>query len=247
MVKILCWNIRASQTATLIAHLSAQENADVLVLTEYRQLVRNDRLSAALAEAGWIHQHTPVKEPKVRGVLIASKQPLQPLPPDAIFRFGSLTTELSPCIARVKLSDSNITLIGVYIPYPDGLAKDTLWASLNKYAYANSFDRYIIIGDVNSCVEGETEGSYLYTPRPLEEMRAMTVDAWDEMAKRKGFPDRERYTWYSKTRYGLYGSRLDYAFLSPPLRDHLFDACHDHSVRLQNLSDHSALYVDLTI
>lgn len=247
MLSLLSWNIRASQTAAQIAHLTEQKNVDVLVLTEYRQLMRDDRLSAALAEAGWMYQHTPVKVPKVRGVLIASKHPLQLPPLDTNFHFGSLITELSPYIARVLLPDHNITLIGIYMPYADGPAKETLWASLNSYARANPSGRYIITGDVNSCVEGETEGLSLYTPRPLKEIRALTIDAWGEMARRKGFPDRERYTWYSNTKYGQSGIRLDYAFLSPSLHEHLSAARHDHAVRLQGLSDHSALYVDLTL
>jgi len=246
MLQILTWNIKACQTADQIAYLTAEARPDVLVLTEYRQLMRDDRLSAALHQAGWIYQHTPVTQPKVRGVLIASRIPLDILPPDTTFDFGALAGELSPRVARISLPAHDLTLIGVYMPFADGPAKEALWAALNAYARAHSSERYVITGDLNSSVEGESEGQ-VYTPGPLKAIREVAIDAWAEMAERYRLPKRERYTWYSKTKYGLYGIRLDYAFLSPALREQLVRAHHDHTVRLAGLSDHSALFIGLAL
>ncbi len=247
MLQILTWNIKACQTAKQITYLTTETRADVLVLTEYRQLVRDDRLTATLHQAGWIYQHTLVTQPNVRGVLIASRLPLEVLPSDTTFDFGVLTDELAPCVARVRIPEHDLSLLGVYMPYADGPAKETLWAALNTYACAHRAERYVITGDLNSSVEGESEGPSVYTPGPLKAMREVAIDAWGVMAERYRLPNRDRYTWYSKTMYGLYGIRLDYTLLSPVLREQLAHAHHDHTVRFAGLSDHSALFIDLAL
>jgi len=245
MTRLYIWNIRAAQTDAQIAHLTAQADSDVLILTEYRQLVRGDRLSAALRQAGWGHQHTHVLAPKLRGVIIASRSKLVPCPLESTLALGSLAANLAPHVAVARLPEHHLTLVGVYMPYADGPLKETLWAALNHYARAHTKERLVIAGDFNSCVDGETEGRYLYTPRPLEVMRGATTDAWGVAAVARSIPDRDRFTWYSQGKYGTSGIRLDYAFLSPALTGALIDARHDHAVREQGLSDHSALIVDL--
>jgi exonuclease III len=76
-------------------------------------------------------------------------------------------------------------------------------------------------------------------------MQGQTVDAWMHAAARENRPVRDRYTWYTSRGERQFGRRLDYAFLSPALAPELIDARHEHVVREQELSDHSALEVDL--
>src|SRR3990172_3910315 len=64
---------------------------------------------------------------------------------------------------------------------------------------------------------------------------------WTDAWRFKNTSLRE-YTWYSKAGNGF---RLDYAYLSPKLKNGLINVFHSHQERIRELSDHSSLRIEL--
>lgn len=217
----------------------------MLVLTEYRRHTLGALPSPSLARQ-WSWQHAPATAAEPRGVLIAARDELQPLPAD-LLGLNAATEALRPCVAIARLAAHDLTIIGVYMPYAEGPAKRALWDALNRYAAAHTSDRFVIIGDMNSGTAEEGESGAEYSAQPLEAMWGLTVDACMRAAERGGRPNADRYTWYSPLQRGRrFGRRLDYAFLSPALAPALIDARHDYAVRERGCSDHSDLIVELS-
>jgi exonuclease III len=246
MLRLHCRNVCGGLVPSHQAHLLAHVAADVLVLTEYRRQASGASPSPSLASL-WPWQHAPATDAELRGVLLASRSELQPLPAVDLLGLHTSTEELRPRVAAAYLPAHDLTVIGVYMPYADGPVKEALWVALNRYAAAQVGERFVIIGDMNSGTAEEGESGDAYTPLPLEAMWGQTVDAWKEAARRDGRPASARYTWYSARGERRLGRRLDYAFLSPALESMLIDARHDHTVREQEISDHSDLIVELSL
>ena len=78
------------------------------------------------------------------------------------------------------------------------------------------------------------------------------IDTWRHLN-----PSATEYTYYSKypnrrnkqerSSQNHNGFRLDYVFVSPPLRDGIISARHVHHVREQELSDHSIVVSELDV
>jgi exodeoxyribonuclease III len=65
------------------------------------------------------------------------------------------------------------------------------------------------------------------------------INSWRECNKNV-----RDYSWYSNARNGF---RIDYAFISPLLKEHLLVNYHSHRERIKIYSDHSILIVELKI
>jgi hypothetical protein len=100
---------------------------------------------------------------------------------------------------------------------------------------------HAIIGDLNATPPGPDEpGRKLPGSRWL---RTLSDLGWAE-AWRKINPQAEEYSWCSRYENGF---RLDQAWLSPPLVEHLEVAAFDHSARDERLSDYSILLLDIEV
>jgi exodeoxyribonuclease-3 len=246
-MRLLTWNIRASQSEPTLTHVCAQHDSTVMVLTEYLIPRTGDYLQQALRDAGWMYQVSSQPASGERGVLIVSREPLEQRFKVSSFQFGGLASDLDHRIAEIFLPRYDLSIIGVYMPFADGVVKDTLWQALIDYATKHAIRRFVIAGDVNSCLPNESETGRSYTSQPLRDIKQVTIDAWEQHTSGRALPARDRYTWYWKGRGITRGIRLDYIFLSPALHTALVCAQHHHAVREQQLSDHSALSVDLDI
>jgi len=69
--------------------------------------------------------------------------------------------------------------------------------------------------------------------------KAGWIDSWRYLNPRK-----KEFTWYSNVKNGF---RLDYAYLSPALKQYLLQVNHSHQERIDKLSDHSSLIIELDI
>ncbi len=238
-VRILTWNIKASQRDDIIAYLTTRVDADILILSEYKVPAAGDRIRDPLARAGWSYQRASTVNPKKRGVLVASRFPLMSLglAPDR----ARVTRALRGWVIYVSVPPLKIRVLGVYFPFRSGSERGCLWQAVIDAARRQRRGFLVIAGDFNSFGPDDTQSGPCYSPDELAMLSRFAVDAWSAAAKRRKTIG--RYTFFTLGR----GSRNDYIFLSPPLSSALVTARHRHSVREMGLSDHSAVEVQLAI
>ena len=230
-MRVLTWNIRAGggvRIPRIAAALAAQE-ADVLVLTEYRDGPSGPPLREALASLGyrWMTAHRP--PPGRNGVLIASRRPIR--------EHGPVDPSLPEPWRLLRTSIGRIQLFGAYMP--NLRAKIPYWealiASLSSHGEASA----MAIGDFNTCRAFVDEpGAFDVTAHYLDKIEAIGFsDLW-----RKRFPDGREYSWYSHRRNGF---RIDHAFFSCRAARRAGEIRYSYREREAGLSDHSALILEM--
>jgi exodeoxyribonuclease-3 len=232
-VRITTWNIRGGGGVRLgaITERLRAEASDFCLLTEYRTkpgVVLRDHFS---------DHHQAETDPPLNqnGILAYSKNPLIPIDPTRRTRPRSVHRWLS-----VHMPETDILVLGLHIPnQSERWNKDEFWKHVCAFAKRNKTARAIILGDLNTGLDADTENErFLHSPQFQNLLNLGWVDSY-----RAIHGDRREYSWFSPNRGN--GYRLDHIFLSPSLAPKLIGANYDHDVRSSRLSDHSLLSVDL--
>lgn len=205
-----------------------EENADLIVLGEYKDNEKGQKIQEKLEMEGYTIQSS---DDELLGVLVASKYP-----------FSLIQRERR--IVGVELEDQQLKLLGVYVPTgsKDQLFKDAVWQKIIKFAQENQDIPSIITGDFNSCTKEDSMNQKQYNASDLVKLQSYGwIDTWSESKN-----DGERYTWYSS--YGN-GFRLDYAFISPELKKQIknMNIYHDAKKRENEMTDHSPLIMEYSL
>ena len=144
--------------------------------------------------------------------------------------------------ATRSFKNGELRIINVHVPNASdkGKRKKHLEAIYNELGVDGDT---LLIGDFNAFESKDIAGE---VELPCEsELKAILahgwVDAWEYTNKYKAPKDIDRFTYFFRQT----GRRLDYAFLSPGLETRLRYAEHQHDYRLHNLSDHSALILEI--
>jgi len=230
-MRILTWNIRAGggvRVPGILAALAAHD-ADVLVLTEYRDGDAGTRLRAGLMEAGHRFITRTVPPAPRNGVLIAAR-----------YRFrehGAVSATLPEPWRMVDVSFGRLRVSGVYMP--NLRAKVPYWRALIDTLGPRAGGSSLALGDFNTCRAYVDEpGAFDVTAYFLDEIAAAGFrDLW-----RGRFPDGREFSWYSHRGNGF---RIDHAFGSPRLDRRVRGIRYSHGEREAGLSDHSPLMLDL--
>lgn len=233
-MRICTWNIRAGggRRSQIIAQTLLNENADLIVLTEYRT-VPGELLTRPFKEQNY-HQLATKPPTNQNGICILSKYPLKELqakrPPESDHRW-----------LICHLTDFDLLIIAAHVPnQTERWNKQNFWECLEAFAAENIHQRCAILGDLNTALDIDCEGSPI--PHAVSFQRLLDagwVDAW-----RAHNPDSREFTWYSHRNNGF---RLDHCLLSPSLSQNTRGATLRHDVRTQRLSDHSMLAVELEL
>ncbi|OBK24048.1 endonuclease/exonuclease/phosphatase [Mycobacterium asiaticum] len=162
----------------------------------------------------------------------------------------------------VRVDELNLSVLVLHIPgTPDnkfeggyGISgakrKELLWERVVAYAVAHRDCRAVMLGDFNTGFRIDTEGEMFAKSHYMADLiRAGFVDSWREL-----HPDGRDYTWYSKRKDKLTGKsadlngfRLDYIFVSPPLRRSISDVAILHAPRVAGVSDHASVVAYLDV
>jgi len=237
VIRLLTWNILhgggPKRTPEITLRL-IEHNPDLVMLCEFRRTF-GGQIAAVLADHGLKHHASTDPGPGTNGVLIASRWPIArgPTPAGAVFQQRWLE-------AQVPSLDLN--LIGVHIPddsRPDDKAR--CWRAVVDRGRALKAKKTVVLGDFNTGRHHEDEpGATLGCTGLMGALCTLGyVDAW-----RERFPRGREYSWYSRTGAGF---RVDHAFVSSALRANLLAARFSHTERVERVSDHSALLVELSI
>lgn len=226
-MKVLTWNIKHGGSSRIndILETLYNRNPDLIVLTEFR--VKNEmQIRNYLKNAGWYFQLSSNPEPKTNGIFIGCKVPIELYQteldrlPNALHRW-----------LNVHIPGLNLYVLGIHIPGSgDQWGKKNFWESVVQYAKDKINTQSIIIGDFNTGLKIDAEG----TPFALREyMDKLTDLGWIDAWRMKHSQERE-FTWFSNIGNGF---RLDYAFISPLLKTKLHKAIHSHEERIKKYSD----------
>jgi exonuclease III len=239
--RIVAWNVRASMTARVMDELCADPTVDLYVLSEYRVPKAGDLIAARLAECGWSYSHRSVIPAATKGVALFSRTPLKPAD-TRIREWTPRGNSLRQWITSADVPAAGLSIIGAYVPFPDGPLKEAVWSALVRAAKDNPRKRLLIAGDFNSCHPHDADTGRGYTTWSLDEMKKVAYDLWS--LHNPSPSNRDQITWHGPN--GM-GNRIDFAFGTDALRESLLSAVHRHEPRISNISDHSQLVVDLRV
>jgi exodeoxyribonuclease III len=232
-MRLLSWNIRQGGGSRLprIADALRRLDADVMVLSEYRGGESGRRLLAALDALGYRHTTRLVPPPGRNGVLIAARC--------AFREHGAVGSGLPEPYRMVGVEFAAFRLSGVYMP--NLLAKIPYWEALIAALSLERTGSALAIGDFNTCRAYVDEaGAIDATAHYMDKIeRIGFCDLW-----RRRYPEGREYSWFSTRGNGF---RIDHAFLSHDLVGRAGTVRYSHQERIDGLSDHSPLILELAI
>lgn len=234
-MRIMEWNLQyggAQERLPGIIEAVRGHSPDMLVLLEFRP-ERIIEVSLSLAALGYpyiLNSQPPVR---TDGILVASKAPIK-----ATGR--GCPANQSHRWMEVSLEGTDLNILTVHVPgASDLIGKMEHWHALSKYArdVIEGQERAVIIGDLNTGLEQDTEGMNFLGREYLSSMLALGWrDVWREYHQLA-----KEYSWYSSEGNGM---RTDHALASPAIR-HPVWAKYSHKEREAGLSDHSVLIMDI--
>lgn len=245
-MRILALNLRAGGNAVGIPQVvrrAAHLDIETAVFSEYRDNAAGALLRAELRKIGLGNQAYTAS--RGNGVLIASAEPFEALANP----FGLSDDEYPHAVLLARFE--HLQMYGAYLPGQDRkrVHLRCLIAAAGRHNEAG--DKAMCIGDLNSGRNETDIEINLRSGRLLDwfstadlyaQLEAEWTEAWAYL-----HPDEYDFSWqpYRRERGPGGGWRIDKAFLSPALLPSLVSAEYDHVFRLDGLSDHSGLAVDL--
>lgn len=248
-MRILAINLRSGGNAATIPAIvrrASHLDAGTIVFSEYRENAAGALLRAQTERIGLVHQAwTPAK--RGNGVLIVAEEPFAPI----VNPFGLADDEYPNAILQANFG--GVQLYGVYLPGQDR-KRPHLRCLIAAAEHYNETGRPVVcIGDFNS---GRNESDIEINVRSgrirdefsttdlYQELERYWTEAWAYL-----HPGEYEFSWYPFRRDPEYvsraGWRIDKAFLSPDVLPRLKTAEYDHLVRIDRLSDHSGLLIEI--
>lgn len=211
------------QRCSAIVDKLGAHDADVVVLTEFRNGNSGTLLQSRLVELGYGWQHVATDARKKNSVAIFSRLEFTAKSADELAveeRYRCLIAEFA-----------KVTVLGVY--FGQNELKEPLWNFICDYAERNREGRHVIVGDFNTGAP-DLDGAEFHCSEHFAKLSSLWRDCW-----RHFHGDDKEYSWLSKRA----GWRIDHAFVSPALVSELESCEYSHDERQASppISDHSVL------
>lgn len=238
-LKLLTWNIRQGGSVKRIPRIVEQlskHSPDVLLLTEYWEGEKGEEIKRLLRENGYEYMLSSNGAIKQNSLLFASRYPFEVVP------YFHKRNRNGQRWLEIRIPQYELHIIGVHIPTNNNDVQEKLefWQELNTFAKEHCNSRVVIMGDYNTGLAEDTQGTPFIGPQYMQELVGLGwIDAW-----RYTHGSFSGYSWYSTKGNGF---RIDHAFISPVLKGNILESYFSHQERLNGLSDHSILVVELQI
>jgi len=256
-MRVLNWNIQQGGGARIqeICRHIADIAPDLLILSEFQ--TRNEpALRAALEAMGLSFVATSHPAPSRNGLLVASKWPLVNPP------FPSAPEFDQERWLALRITELDLDVLAVHIPgapdnkFEDGYGisgakrKELMWERILAYAAEHRDQRAMVAGDFNTGLRIDAEGTMFKKSHYMQSLiDSGFIDTW-----RHQHPQVRGYTWYTKRKdkqtgqsADLNGFRLDYLFVSPPLRHAISETAILHAPRKVAASDHASVVLEIDV
>ena len=251
MTRILALNLRAGGNAATIPQIVRRVSyldVETVILSEYRDTRTGSLLRNELDRIGMSCQaYTPAT--RGNGVLIASAASFNALPNPFGLPEGAYPNAI--LLARFR----ELQMYGVYLPGQDRKRPHLRCLITAAKRHSENADAVICIGNLNSGrnetdIEINVQSGRLRDEFSTADLYHQLEREWTE-AWADFHPDEREYSWYpfrrAPNRRSRAGWRIDKVFVSPRLLPQLQAARYDHGFRLDGLSDHSALLLDVKL
>jgi exodeoxyribonuclease III len=236
-MKILSWNILqgGGTRSQGIANAIVGHAADIVTLQEFRNGAGAAPILAALKQTGCRYVHIEETEGSEHTILIASRFAFDagPYMPDEVRPVPILEASF-PSLP----SGEALTLLPVHFPQkePQVPLFRQLIADTDSLTQADT----LLIGDLNCGIP--FADSMTKTFFATDYLQTMLSSGWTDCWRTRNGDARE-YTWISSVK--KHGFRYDQALASKSFDQKITACFYDHDVRLNGLSDHSAMIVEI--
>jgi exodeoxyribonuclease III len=212
---------------------------DVLVLTETAASRGCELLAERLSRANW-QVRCPRPAEGERGVLIASRVRLAE-------RGDEMLSYLPARMETATVSGSLVEVIGVYVPSRDGsmakVERKRRFVTELTQAVRSRASRTVLVGDLN-VLEPEHRPHYgWFQEWEYALYRDLLAAGWVD-AYRLQQPSKMEHSWVG---YEGDGYRYDHTFVSADLAHDVIACSYLHETRDGDLTDHSAMTLELKI
>ncbi|HKU81317.1 MAG TPA: endonuclease/exonuclease/phosphatase family protein [Candidatus Tumulicola sp.] len=221
---------------------------DVAVLSEFRDNAAGAALRMALREGG-LHEQCATEGHAGNGVLVAARERFAGLRNP----FGLMEDEYPNAVIEARFE--RLRLFGVYLPGQDRKRPHLRCLIATARRYEERGVAAMAIGDFNSGRNATDIELNLGRQRLADEFSTADLYAelegeWTE-AWLHLHPGLREFSWYPFRKAAppqrRNGWRIDKAFVSGALLPHVCRAEYDHGFRLEGLTDHSGLVVDVDL
>ncbi len=229
-MKLVTLNIQhggGNRISAILEYLQSQ-NADVIVLTEFRANRNAKILRSHLFKLGFLYFAAASINPKENSVCIFSRQAFVPR------TYSSL-----PVQDRHRLISAHFDSLAIYgVYFPQKKAKASLFQFLSTGKHQPFESAHFITGDFNTGNHfQDEEGRTFHCSENFKQLsESGLIDSW-----RSRNQNIKEFSWYSSHGNGF---RIDHIFSNPEADNVIQDIYYDHATRESKTSDHSALIVE---
>lgn len=242
-MRILSWNILhgGGQRSQTILDAIGEQQADIVVLQEFRRGKNADTLLRGLASFGLEQQHVPpTASARENTLLVASCFPFKPQP------FPVQEDLAQPPIRCLRahftaLPSTDVTELDLIVAHlPHKKLQIPYFESMLDIELDSTTSAKLIIGDLNCGIPFEdSETQSFYATRYFQQLlQNGWIDAWRIRNK-----EVREYSWISTKKKN--GFRYDHALVTEELNTAITEVRYNHGVREASLSDHSMLCIDI--
>lgn len=237
-MNILTWNIRQggsnSKFHSIITRL-LEQNADVIVITEFWDGAKGNHIKQRLLEGGYFFQATHRAPFNVNCVFVASR-----------VKFMDITDMNEYAVpyerwVQLYFPSRDLHMLGVHSPnhYSNIHDKEVFWQDLHAYATKHIDKNCIIIGDYNTDIVDDGYGGSALSCK--EYLMTLSELGWIDSGHYTN-TNPQQYVWNNRVGTFL---RFDHAYVSPCLKEKLLNCYFFYQERIAKAIDHSALIVEL--
>jgi exodeoxyribonuclease-3 len=229
--RIITWNIRHGGGSRVLQlyEIIIKQNADIVVLTEFRNNRYGLELRKKLLDSGYIHQWVTSADENTNSVLISSIEPYCSQHFEFVVEHNNQRV--------VKIYSKDFSLYGLYFPQKD--EKKVLFEFILSEIKKNPNEKSMFIGDFNTGRHFVDEAKSTFACSDYMDKIEQTgySDAWRYVNK-----DAREYSWYSNSGNGF---RIDHVFVHKELVSWVDNCYYIHDVREEKISDHSMMVLEL--
>lgn len=241
IIRFLNWNIRnpSLQRAQKQIEWIERNNFDIIALTEAKFSQGCIYIRDKLKSLGYKTEFTKPENDDY-GVILAVNN-LKEIIRNYI-KFLPYRTSSLAC----NFYGKNILIIGTYFPVWRNKEKKKFLDEFEKLVtnehLKNKFENWIIIGDFNILEPHHIPQYSQYKPWEYFYNKLSNYGFVD--AFRFFHPEEKEYSWFGREGNGY---RFDHIFVSENISSLLKSCFYNHNPRLEKLSDHSAMYLEIEI